>query len=141
MEVWFKVLLLTVGGALGTNARYWLAVGVTAVGVPTFPWATFAVNVSGSFAIGFLVVALARWASHPNLRLLLLTGFLGGFTTFSTFTLDSLILYESGQPGLSVANALGSVVAGLAAVALGVGPGAVPALTDQIGETHGRLMM
>jgi fluoride exporter len=120
VDAWVKVILLAVGGALGTNARYWLGVWVGRWSSPAFPWATFAVNVLGSFAIGYLSVVLARWAPHPNVRLLVLAGFLGGFTTFSAFAFDSLILYERGQPHLSLANAAGSVVAALAAVALGV---------------------
>lgn len=121
MDAWSKIVVLSVGGALGTNARYWLGVGMSGWVSPRFPWATFAINVSGSFAIGFAAIALARWAPQPNVRLLAVVGFLGGYTTFSAFSLDSLILFEEGHTGLMLANTIGSVVAGLAAVALGVG--------------------
>jgi len=113
--------VLSVGGALGVNARYWLGVWMNRWASPQFPWATFTINVSGSFAIGFLTMALARWLPHPNVRLMVLVGFLGGYTTFSTFAYDSLTLLERGETGLSLANLVGSVVAGMVAVTLGVG--------------------
>jgi CrcB protein len=87
---------------------------------PPFPWATFTINVSGSFAIGLLTVALAHWLPHPNVRLLVVVGFLGGYTTFSTFSFETLTLWERGELRLSLANMVGSVLAGLLAVALGV---------------------
>jgi CrcB protein len=108
------------GGALGVNARYWLGVWMSRWVSPSFPWATFTINVSGSFAIGFLSVALDRWLPHPNVRLLVLVGFLGGYTTFSTFSFDSMTLWERGEAGLSLANMVGSVAAGLVAVGLGL---------------------
>jgi CrcB protein len=114
------VIVLSVGGALGVNARYWLGVWMARWADPRFPWATFAINVSGSFVIGFLSTLLTARFPHPTARLLVLVGFLGGYTTFSTFTLDSFVLWERGDVGLSLANTLGSVAAGLAAVVLGV---------------------
>jgi len=120
VDVWLKVIVLAVGGAIGTNARYWLGVWMSQWSSPRFPWATFTVNVSGSFAIGFLAMVLARWAPQANVRLLVLTGFLGGYTTFSAFAFESLVLYEKGHSGLMLANTAGNVVAGLAAVSLGV---------------------
>jgi CrcB protein len=113
------VAVLSLGGALGVNARYWLGVWMSRWTSPQFPWATFTINVSGSFAIGLLTVGLARWLPHPNVRLLVLVGFLGGYTTFSTFSFDSLTLWERGEVGLSLASMAGSVVAGLLAAALG----------------------
>ncbi len=121
MNVWFKIIVLAIGGALGTNARYWVGVWMSHWAGPRFPWATFSINVSGSFAIGFLTMAVARWLPHPNFRLLILVGFLGGYTTFSTFAFESLTLLERGEGGLALANLAGSVGAGLAAVVLGVG--------------------
>jgi CrcB protein len=113
--------MLSVGGVLGVNARYWLGFWISRWAGPRFPWATFAINVSGSFAIGFLTMVLARWLPHPNIRLLVLVGFLGGYTTFSTFALESVTLWERGEPVLSLSYVVGSVVAGLAAVAVGAG--------------------
>lgn len=121
MESWGRVVVLSMGGALGVNARYWLGAWMDRWASPHFPWATFTINVSGSFAIGFLSPALACWLPHPHVRLLLLVGFLGGYTTFSTFALDSLTLWERGDTGLSLLNMLGSVAAGFVAVVLGVG--------------------
>lgn len=119
METWLKVVVLSVGGSLGVNARYWLGAWMSRWASPQFPWATFAINVSGSFLIGFLTIALARWLPHPHARLLVITGFLGGYTTFSTFENEALSLWERGETLLMGANLVGSVVAGLLAVVLG----------------------
>lgn len=121
MEPWVRVLALSAGGALGVNARYWLGVWMSRWVSPQFPWATVTINVSGSFAIGVLATLLDRWSPHSHLRLLVLVGFLGGYTTFSTFAFESLTLWERGETGLALANLAGSVVAGLVAVTLGVG--------------------
>jgi CrcB protein len=121
VEPWVRVIALSAGGALGVNARYWLGSWMSRWASPQFPWATFTINVSGSFAIGLLTVVLARWSSHSHLRLLVLVGFLGGYTTFSTFALESLTLWERGEAGLAVANLVGSVAAAFVAVVLGAG--------------------
>lgn len=120
MEAWVRVIALSAGGVLGVNARYWLGVWMNRWAGPQFPWATFTINVSGSFAIGFLTTLLARWPPHSHLRLFVLVGFLGGYTTFSTFAFESLSLWERGEDGISLAYMAGSVAAGFAAVTLGV---------------------
>jgi fluoride exporter len=120
VDPWIRVILLSAGGALGTNARYWLGVWMSRWVSPDFPWATFTINVSGSFAIGFLTMALARWLPHPYIRLLVLIGFLGGYTTFSTFEFDALTLWDRGETRQSFYYTAGSVASGFAAVALGV---------------------
>lgn len=120
MEAWIRVAVLSLGGALGVNARYWLGVWMNRWASPQFPWATFTINVSGSFAIGFLTIILTRWLHYPHVRLLVVVGFLGGYTTFSTFAFDSLALWERGEVNLALANMVGSVVAGFLAVVLGV---------------------
>jgi CrcB protein len=120
VEPWIKVAALSAGGALGVNARFWLGVWMSRWAGAQFPWATVTINVSGSFAIGFLTVALTRWLPHPNARLLVVVGFLGGYTTFSTFAFESLNLWERGERALATANVVGSVVLGLAAAALGL---------------------
>lgn len=113
------VALLAVGGGAGANARYWLGAWVRGVqGECAFPWATFAINVSGSAALG---VIAALCANHPdesrkNWLLLLGTGFCGGFTTFSTFSLETLELMRAGRTGTAAVYALGSVAAGLLGV-------------------------
>jgi fluoride exporter len=123
VERWYKVAALSIGGILGVNARYWLGVAINRWTGTQFPWATFAINVSGSFAIGLLSVLLARWLPHPHARLLVVVGFLGGYTTFSSYSFESLALWERGELGLCVAYMGGSVAAGFAAVVLGTALG------------------
>jgi CrcB protein len=113
--------VLSLGGALGVNARYWLGFWMNRWASSQFPWATFTINVSGSFAIGFLTMALTHWLPHPNVRLRVVVGFLGGYTTFSTFAFDSLTLWERGESGLALTNMIGSVAAGFVAAGLGLG--------------------
>jgi fluoride exporter len=120
VEPWVKVLMLTLGGALGVNARYWLGDWMSRRSSPLFPWATFTINITGSFAIGFLAVVLARWLPHPHVRMLVIVGFLGGYTTFSSYAYESLTLAERGEAGLALAYVTGSVLLGLTAVTLGV---------------------
>jgi CrcB protein len=119
VETWGKLLALSVGGVLGVNARYWLGVWINRWASAQFPWATFTINLSGAFAIGFLTALLARWSPHSYLRLLLLVGFLGGYTTFSTFAFESVTLWQRGEWAFSLTYMVGSVVAGCAAVILG----------------------
>jgi CrcB protein len=118
-----KMLLLTVGGALGVNARYWFGVWLSRLTSPQFPWATFSINVSGSFAIGLLTAALARWLPHPNVRLLVIVGFLGGYTTFSSYAYEAFTLADRGEFTLAIGYVVGSVLLGLIAVTLGVAVG------------------
>jgi len=101
---------VALGGALGSVLRY---LTISLVGGPV---ATFAVNVLGSFLMGVLVVALVQ---RGHLSPLLMTGVLGGFTTFSAFSLDALKLYEGGLPVQAALYVVGSVLLSLAAVALG----------------------
>lgn len=108
------------GGAVGCVARY--AVGRAApllLDLRTFPWHTFGINVAGSFVLGLVAV---WYKSHPQPAwyLLLGTGFCGGFTTFSTFSLETLTLLEEDRPAAAAVYAVGSVVAGLVAAGLAV---------------------
>lgn len=123
MDPWIRVLVLTLGGALGVNARYWLGDWISRWASPQFPWATFTINLTGSFAIGLVAVVLSHWLPHPQLRLLVVVGFLGGYTTFSSYVFESLSLLERGEILLGAAYLAGSVAAGLAAVFLGVALG------------------
>src|SRR5215212_2146640 len=113
------VVLLAVGGGAGANARYWFGRLVAwAQGPVEFPWATFLINVSGSVVLGLVAAA---YLGHPdparrNWYLFLGTGFCGGFTTFSTFSLETLELVRDGRPWTATAYALGSVGAGLLGV-------------------------
>jgi len=115
-----KWLVLFAGGGVGAALRYALGLWVDERTGPGFPWGTFAVNVAGCFAIGVLATLADEhaWIS-PTGRLLLVTGLLGGFTTFSTFGMETWQLVEDGAGWLALANAGGSVVAGVAAVVLG----------------------
>jgi CrcB protein len=103
--------LIALGGAVGSILRYLM---VSAIGAPL---GTAAVNVLGSFLIGVLFVLLG---SRDSWQVLLMTGLMGGFTTFSAFSLDTLKLVEAGQPMQAAAYVLGSVALSLIAVALGV---------------------
>jgi CrcB protein len=114
-----QIALLSLGGAFGVNARYWFGLFINRWAGSQFPWATFVINVSGSFAIGFLTMLLARWLPHQNFRLLVITGFLGGYTTYSSFAFESLTLWERGQRGGSLLYIGCTVLFGFLAVTLG----------------------
>lgn len=98
---------VALGGAIGASARYLTGTAMLRLLGPGFPWATFAVNVLGSVLMGILVVALAHGGNR--FAPLLMTGILGGFTTFSAFSLDAYALFERGQTGLAAAYVAGSV--------------------------------
>lgn len=117
-----KTLALLLGGALGTGCRYWLSTLVYSIIVePTFPYANMIINVSGSLAIGFLAGLFEqRILISPVLRLALLTGVLGGYTTFSSFAYETYTLLRDGELGLAFLNAAGSVFLGLGAVWVGI---------------------
>ena len=111
------------GGCLGAIARYTagrLVSGSSFFAAYSFPWATLVVNVLGSFAIGLLAVLLMhRSAGSEELRLLLIVGFLGSFTTFSAFSLETLTLLNDGVWLRAVLNILANVLLCLIAVVLG----------------------
>ncbi len=107
------LLLVAFGGAAGSVARYLVAVWLLRFAGPGFPWGTLAVNLLGSALIGVAGGAAAAGAPLPDdARLLLVTGALGGFTTFSAFTLDAGALWERG-PALAAAYVAASVAGGL----------------------------
>jgi CrcB protein len=117
-------LAVAVGGALGSLARYWL--GLLVAG-GALPWGTIAANVSGSLLIG-LVAGGAGEGPRPALgetaRLFLTVGFCGGYTTFSSFSLQTVALVQAGRHGLALANVLLSVLSCLAATWAGLAAGA-----------------
>ena len=110
------ILLVAAGGALGSVLRYAVSVLMVASLGAGFPWGTLAVNVLGSAAIG----ALAGLGVEGGWRLLLVTGLLGGFTTFSAFSLETALLWERAW-WLALVYVLASVALGLAGFALGYG--------------------
>lgn len=115
-----QVAWVALGGAFGASLRYVVAIAVHQVLGYGFPYGTLIVNSIGSALIGYLVVFLPDTAAGiPALRLLLITGLLGGFTTFSTFSLETLVLFENGHLGRALLNVVLSIVTCLAAVWLG----------------------
>jgi CrcB protein len=117
------LLLVAAGGATGAVLRYLLSMRVHGWLGHGFPWGTLCVNVIGSFAMGALFVWLTQWSSVAragDARLLLMTGVLGGFTTFSAFSLETLGLLEQGFAGRAAVNMLVSVGLCLASAAAGM---------------------
>ena len=116
-------LLVFLGAGFGGALRY--AVNLTCVRFcgPAFPWGTLTVNVAGCFVMGLIAAFIATRTdvgAWQNLRLFLLTGILGGFTTFSAFSLDLVLLWENGPPGPAIAYLFASVILSVAALIVGV---------------------
>ena len=120
-QAWDVTVAIALGGALGAIARY----GLSASWPPapgTFPWSTFAINVTGCLLIGVLMVVLTEVAGHPHrlARPFLGIGVLGGFTTFSTYTAEAQRLIADGHTLSALVYLLGTVAAALVAVQIGV---------------------
>ncbi|MCV2869333.1 fluoride efflux transporter CrcB [Defluviimonas sp. WL0002] len=113
------LIQVALGGAIGASARYMTNVAAMRLVGPGFPWGTVAVNVVGSFLMGAIVVILAH-KDATRLAPFLMTGVLGGYTTFSAFSLDALTIWERGQTMISVAYVAASVVLSLAAIVAGM---------------------
>lgn len=113
------VLAIALGGAAGTLLRWWVGTLLPATD-DAFPLGTLLVNVSGSFALGFLARSLLATSVPPELRLALTVGVCGGFTTFSTFAIESVRLLEAGQLARAGAYVTASVVLSVAATAGGL---------------------
>ena len=107
------------GGAIGASARYLTNVGTMRLVGPAFPWATLLVNILGSLIMGVLVVALDQ-KGGMRFAPFLLTGILGGFTTFSAFSLDAVSIWQRGDPVQAAGYVLGSVVLSIGALILGM---------------------
>lgn len=111
--------VIAVGGALGALARYGAALHWPTA-TDSFPWTTLAVNAMGCLVIGVFLVAVTEvWSAHPLLRPFFGTGVLGGFTTFSTYTADTVRLVDDGRAGLALGYLAATVVAALVAVSVG----------------------
>ena len=116
-----QMLAIAAGGALGALLRFWASTGVYSITGRNFPYGTLAVNVAGSLVMGFLYIwLLERTVSGTALRAFLMIGLLGAFTTFSTFSIETLNLMEAGQYLRALANVLLSVVLCIGAAVLGV---------------------
>jgi CrcB protein len=114
------LLLVALGGALGSALRWGVTEWAARVTLGLFPWGTLAVNAAGSLAIGAVAtLAETRGLGSPETRLLLVTGILGGFTTFSALSWETLTLTRQGAWGTAAGYALGSLVLGWAAAAAG----------------------
>lgn len=116
-----KYVLIAVGGALGAVARYQVAASLQSRIPSAFPWGTFVVNISGCFAMGIAAAVLAaRIGVGDSWRFLIPIGFIGAYTTFSTFELETYGALSQGTALVAGANVLASVVVGYVALWLGV---------------------
>ncbi len=113
-------LLVALGGGVGAALRYLVSAWALGAFPPSFPWGTWIVNILGSFLLGLLV---ARFADDQALRLLLGVGLLGGFTTFSAFSLDLVVMVNRGEAMLGLAYAVSAVAGGYVAATLGISLG------------------
>ena len=114
------VLLVALGGALGSVARYGVTLLTLRAFGPAFPWGTLAVNVVGGLVMGLIAALITTRGGSNDLRLFLMTGVLGGFTTFSAFSLDAVALWERGEVGLAGGYVVASVLLSIAALGLGL---------------------
>lgn len=121
-----RILLVGIGGAVGSVLRYLVGGWVQSVSGISFPFGTLAVNVTGCFVIGILsYLADVRGVLTPEMRVLLMIGVLGGFTTFSSFGNETMALFRDGETGFAFANIALSLILGLGAVYVGRTLGAV----------------
>lgn len=119
------LFLAAAGGGIGAGARYLVNQAFTvppiSAGVPAFPWSTMTVNIVGGFLMGVVFVLVGeRLGGAPEWRIFLATGILGGFTTFSAFSLDAWQLWERGATGLAAGYVAASVVLSVAGLAAGL---------------------
>ncbi len=121
-----KVLWISLGAVLGANLRYWVGDWVAQRYGSGFPYGTLLINLSGSFLLGLIVsMSMENFIIDPRLRLLLTIGFLGSYTTFSTYAYESIALISQGQWGLGLFNLLGSSLLGALFAVLGIWLGKV----------------
>ncbi|RWC57178.1 fluoride efflux transporter CrcB [Mesorhizobium sp.] len=115
-----NLLLIVVGGGIGAGIRHLTSMGALRLVGPNYPWGTMAINIVGSFAMGLFIAILARRGGSNELRLFVATGILGGFTTFSAFSLDFATLWERGATLPAFGYALASVIGAIVALFLGL---------------------
>ena len=117
----YHLLVVAAGGAVGAAMRHLVNLAALRWAGPAFPWCTMTVNIVGSFLMGVLIELLARrFGSSAELRLFAATGLLGGFTTFSAFSLDVAVLWERGAIAAAAGYALVSVAGAIAALFAGL---------------------
>jgi len=115
------LIAVALGGAIGSLARYFIAGLIQSAAWPGFPWGIFVVNISGGFLMGILVeLSALKLSISPELRAFLTVGVLGGYTTFSTFSLDSVLLIQRGAYASAAAYIAGSAVLSIAALFAGL---------------------
>ncbi|WP_455271899.1 fluoride efflux transporter CrcB [Rhizobium herbae] len=116
-----NILLVAAGGALGSVLRYLVGLWTLRSFGPSFPWGTLTVNITGSFLIGVLAEVIARkFGASAEMRVFLITGILGGYTTFSAFSLDAITLLERGEPVTALIYVASSVLLSALAVFAGL---------------------
>lgn len=116
-----RFLLISLGAVLGANARYWLGGWAAEKFGVAFPYGTLIINLTGSFVLGLFVTLITdRFLIDPNWRLLIAIGFLGSYTTFSTYTYESVNLILNGQTWMGLLNLFGSSILGALAAIAGI---------------------
>ena len=116
-----QIVAIALGGALGSVGRFLLAGWIGRQMGANFPWGTLAVNVIGGLAVGLLFELMAQsWSVSPAIRAFLIVGVLGGFTTFSAFSLETVLLFERGELPAAMAYIVASVVLSVGAVWCGL---------------------
>jgi CrcB protein len=116
-----KFLFISIGALLGANARYWVGGLISGTLGPSFPFGTLFINLTGSLLLGFFVTLVTdRVLLDPRWRLLVAIGFLGAYTTFSTYTYESVELILKGQIWSGIGNLFGSSLLGAIAVFIGI---------------------
>lgn len=121
--MWRTILLVGIGGFVGANLRYWLGGWIAARFGVLFPIETMCINITGSFLLGLFMTLALHYTWSPEWRQAIAIGFLGSFTTYSTYEYESLRLLQEGLWLKAMLNLFGSLVLGLIAVALGVALG------------------
>ncbi|HSM97066.1 MAG TPA: fluoride efflux transporter CrcB [Rhizomicrobium sp.] len=115
------LLAVGVGGGLGALLRYFVAGAIQSAAWPGYPWGIFVVNITGGFVMGLIVeLSALRINLTPEMRAFLTTGILGGYTTFSTFSLDSVLLIERGNYGSAAFYIVGSTLLSILALFAGL---------------------
>ena len=121
ITLWKQMILLAIAGAAGTLSRYGLSSLIQKYGVGSLPWGTIAVNLIGCFLFGIIwSLAEDRQMLSPQARFVLLTGFMGAFTTFSTLVFETSWFIRNSQLWLALANSVGQLIAGVMLILLGL---------------------